>query len=164
VASLGRLLTGRVDRSVSLRLAESRSLLARLRTSGWPSRLFGHGLGATFDAGRGTGDSTNYVHNFYLFLLFKLGLVGTVLVLAAFALWCRYLLVALLARRAGTPARVRLAAALAAWLAYLLWSVSSPEILDFRIAPLWGLLLAAAVADSSVPSIPPSVDLPDGAS
>lgn len=36
------------------------------------------------------------------------------------------------------------AAAAAAWIGYLTWALTSPEIIDFRIAPLLGALCAAA--------------------
>lgn len=131
-----------VDRSVSLRLEESKAILGRIRHASPGALLFGHGLGASF-VHPGTGEPTNYVHDFYLFLLFKTGLVGTVLVLGALWAWLTFCWRAMRRAAPGTPERSFLAASLAAWCGYLVWSVSSPEILDFRIAPLWGLLLAA---------------------
>ena len=48
------------------------------------------------------------------------------------------------ARCGPGPTRSFLAAATSAWIGYSVWSVTSPEILDFSMAPLWGLLVAAA--------------------
>jgi hypothetical protein len=36
----------------------------------------------------------------------------------------------------------------AAWVGYLAWGIVAPELADFRIAPLWGLAIAAAAAES----------------
>ncbi len=135
--------------SVRFRIAESRRLITDLQSSGFSQLLLGHGLGATVHV---DGEEKNYIHNFYLFLLFKLGWIGTLLVAASLYLWLRALFRGIAGSRAHSnhsalqrntsPERRFCAAALAAWFAYLLWSFSSPEILDFRLAPLWGLLLA----------------------
>lgn len=146
------------DPSVRLRLAESRTLLGILSAETRTTQALGHGLGATFVlhrplAGDGA-EPRNYIHNFYVFLLFKLGWVGALAVLAALVLWtgqawhaCRRA-----PRGEARPqaearpqdeARYFLAAAAAAWPAYAVLAVSSPEILNFRVAPLLGLLLAA---------------------
>lgn len=121
-------------RTLSFRAAESRRLLELWRESSWTRRLLGHGLGAEFTL---DGERLHYVHNFYLFALYKLGLLGSLLALGGGALWTAS---ALLASRCRSAASAFAAAAAAAWLAYWLWSVSSPEILNFRLAPLWGLL------------------------
>lgn len=142
---------GPEDTSLNLRYRESRELVRLFAGASWPRRIFGHGLGATYqlevmgrDAqGKPTPNTRpNYIHNFYLFLLFKLGLVGAALVLTALGLW---ILAAMSAVRRLTPGFQRsfAAAAAAAFVAYSIWSVASPQILDFRMAPLWGLLLAA---------------------
>lgn len=146
--------SGTMRRSASFRLEESRALLTRFVRASPARKLFGHGLGASYSLARFAGEAPSprldtrdlhYVHNFYLFLLFKLGLVGTLAVLAAFAAWLSWLLAA---TRAAAPGRSRalLAALFAAWLAYAAWSVVSPEILNFRLAPIWGLTLALGAA------------------
>lgn len=141
------------DRSLDLRQRETARLLQLFVQAGWPARTFGHGLGAKFPleawgrdaAGRPVADPRpNYIHNFYAFLLFKLGLLGGGLVLAALVLWLAAAWGAARARPAGF-ARALAAATAAALAAYAIWSVASPEILNFRVAPLWGLLLAALV-------------------
>jgi hypothetical protein len=145
--------------SLDSRLRESRRLLELFGDGNRLQQLFGRGLGAVYrfdtfgydDLGRRRPvGEVNYIHNFYLFLLFKLGLVGAVLVLAALAIWGA---TAVKAARALPPGLARsLAAAVAAgWLAYCLWSASSAAILEFRIAPLWGFLLAALAVDTAAP-------------
>jgi hypothetical protein len=119
--------------------------------SSWTARLLGHGLGARFDFTAAGYDrqgqvvrfeNPNYIHNFYVFLLFKLGIVGLVLVGAALLLWTLVPAKAALRFPAGDPRRIFLAASAAAWFGYSVWSLAAPEILDFRLAPLWGFLLA----------------------
>ncbi|MCB1036280.1 MAG: hypothetical protein KDD47_20820, partial [Acidobacteria bacterium] len=133
--------------SVEFRLAESRELWSRFRTADLAHKLFGHGLGATF---RVAGQELHYIHNFYAFLLFKLGLVGGLMLLAGVVVWVRALL-----RRRGSPEGGMEAAALAAiWLSYLVWALVSPEILDFRLAPLFGLLLACLPSSSALSPAP----------
>lgn len=132
------------DRSVSMRLEEVGILVRRLREAPVSALVLGHGLGATFEQERAGGE-TNYVHNFFLFLLFKLGVVGTAAVLISILGWVVFTAAALTGTTLGSSRRRFLAAALASWIAYLLWSASSPEILNFRTAPLWGLLLSATV-------------------
>jgi hypothetical protein len=145
------------DVSVADRLAETRVVLADFRAAPWRRRILGYGLGATFHpagatppaAARGHGEEQNYLHNFYAFLLFKLGLAGTLAVASALALW----LAGTLGWTRRAPAGRRrhfLAAAAAAWLGYLALGVSSPEILNFRLAPLLGLLLAASLGAAGV--------------
>jgi hypothetical protein len=150
-------LTGRgaaaEDPAIAFRWTEASRLLEAIGSGSWHEWLVGRGLGATIHLGvhgfddRGNrvwyGD-TNYLHNFYLFLVYKLGLVGTVLVLLALGLWIAWTLRQALAEQ-DPRRRGFLAAAATAWLAYCVWSLTSPEILDFRMAPLWGLLLAASV-------------------
>lgn len=140
-----------VGAALRVRLRESRRLWDLFRHAAWGRKLSGHGLGATYafdgpgrdERGRLTADAQpNYIHNFYLFLLYKLGLLGTGLVVVALVLW----LTAAVAATRRLPyglSRAFAAAAAAGLAAYSLWSLSSPEILDFRVAPLWGLLLAA---------------------
>ncbi|HEX2254223.1 MAG TPA: hypothetical protein VHQ65_13210 [Thermoanaerobaculia bacterium] len=137
------------DVSLSLRYAESRVLVRRLRDARPGELLWGQGLGATFrpeppEAGPGAGtaaEPVNYIHNFYLFLPFKLGAAGGLAVLTALALFAGVPLIRL--RRAAPDERVFLAVAFTAWTAYAVWAVACPLIIDFRMAPLWGLLVAA---------------------
>jgi hypothetical protein len=143
------------DRSISFRFAEARELSRRLRRAPLLRQLFGHGLGATFrlpdtePAAKRTGprgSPQNYIHNYYLFLLFKLGWLGTALMLSALGLWswhtfrCAW-------KAAPGPRREFLAAASVSWVAYLLLGLSMPTFLDFRLTPIWGLLLAAIAGD-----------------
>lgn len=117
----------------------------------WPRVLVGQGLGAVFffenvgwdDQGRRIWlQQANYIHNFYVFLGFKLGLAGLA------ALGGLLLVSGWIAARAWKlrrrPESWFLAAAASSWIAYLLWSFTSPEILNFRMAPLWGAVVAAA--------------------
>ena len=128
---------------------ETRALLHRVERAHGGALLLGHGLGAVYRVpppGNGVappGHPVSYVHNFYLFLLFKLGLVGTVLVIASLALFTTSPLLRLL-RGAGTGSRPILAVALATWVGYAVWSAACPMILDFHVAPLLGLVVAAA--------------------
>ncbi len=136
------------DPTTMYRIAESRAVIDELARSSWPRRLIGAGLGASFPHRNRSFDSngrpimverSNYVHNFYLFLSYKLGAVG-LLVLLALALfvvdaW-------FLARRSG-PNGWYGAGAISVWVGYSLWGLSSPEIVDFRCAPLLGSMIAA---------------------
>ena len=139
------------DASIAFRLREASAVLAATRPGSWPSWVFGHGLGATFAFNtlgydnRGNivrYDRPNYIHNFYLFLLFKLGLLGTLEVLAALTLFVCVTVRGARAWPPGAPDRYFLAAAAAAWITYIAWSAAAPEILDFRFAPFWGVLIA----------------------
>jgi O-antigen ligase len=139
------------DASIAFRLREASAVMAATRSGSWSSWVFGHGLGATFEFktlgydNRGNivrYDRPNYIHNFYLFLLFKLGLLGTLEVLTALTLFVCATVKGAKAWPPGNPDRFFLAAVAAAWITYITWSVAAPEILDFRFAPLWGVLVA----------------------
>lgn len=132
------------------RIQEWQSIHEEWRRSSWQRILVGHGLGAVFsfknvgwdDRGRRISlPEASYTHNFYVFLGFKLGLAGLA------GLCGLLILVGWTARRAWMVRNRSdcwfAAAAAAAWVAYLLWSVTSPEILSFRMAPLWGVVVAA---------------------
>lgn len=140
------------DATLGFRWHESKKIVEELGRGSWVDRLFGRGLGATirldvegFD-NRGNWiyyDEVNYIHNWYLFLLYKLGITGSVLVLGALIGWIVWTVRSI--GRADDPEdRAFLAAAAGAWIVYSVWSLTSPEILDFRMAPLWGWLLATA--------------------
>ncbi len=151
-SALRSLRSPRADDTMRYRLAESAALLETWRQAGMFRRVVGHGLGAVirFDnpswaAGgeRVVEDEANYLHNAYLFLLYKLGLVG---VLAGLA-WL--VMVGIYLRRAVEGVRDwRSGAAGLAWAGYWIWAVTSPEIIDFRMAPLLGALTAAVVVPS----------------
>ncbi len=156
--------TGRVDGDATLgfRWYESTKIVEALVGGSWVDRLFGRGLGATirldidgFD-NRGHWihyDDVNYIHNWYLFLLFKLGIVGSILVLGALVGWIAWI-VRSFGRAADSKDRAFLVAAAAAWIVYAVWSLTSPEILDFRMAPLWGWLLAVTSGGLNNPGDP----------
>ncbi|NWG00186.1 MAG: hypothetical protein HXY19_04525 [Thermoanaerobaculaceae bacterium] len=139
------------DENAAFRLQESLAVWRQFWQSPVDAKIFGHGLGARYDfrawGWSDTGrrvfvDRPNYIHNFYAFLLLKTGFVGSAAVLAALGLWFEALRRA--ARRASEPTSRWLATAvLVGLVAYSVWSLVCPEILDFRIAPLWGLLLGA---------------------
>ncbi len=152
VTALG---TGSLDRDSTLgfRWHESRKIIKAVKASSWDKRLFGHGLGASvrldmdgFD-NRGHwihyGD-VNYIHNWYLFLVYKLGIVGSILILGVLIAWILWT-IQVLRGTSDAEARAFLTAAAASWIVYAIWSLTSPEILDFRMAPLWGWLLSASV-------------------
>lgn len=140
------------DATLGFRWHESKKIIEELGGGSWVDRFFGRGLGATirldiegFD-NRGNWiyyDEVNYIHNWYLFLLYKLGIVGLILVLGALIGWIVWT-VRSIGRADDPEGRAFLVAAAGAWIAYSVWSLTSPEILDFRMAPLWGWLLAVA--------------------
>ena len=129
------------DPSVVGRIAETREVLGRFAVASPAVKIFGRGLGAQFTPPDEPGVTINYIHNYYAFFLFKTGIVGTVLGLGALGVFVAF--TAARARRAVAAGEAALLwAAVAAWIGYLAWSNVCPEILDFRVAPLWGLLLA----------------------
>ncbi len=140
------------DPSLGFRFYESRRAIEEIWSGSWTEILTGHGLGATlhldvdgFD-NRGNWihyDEVNYLHNWYLFLLFKLGIAGAILVLGAIAAWILWTM-RQIGRATDPDARAFLTAAATAWIVYAVWSLTSPEILDFRMAPLWGWLLSTS--------------------
>ncbi len=140
------------DRNLAYRARELEAIRARWHLASVARKLVGHGLGATFEFPNSSWDDegrrttvpiASYIHNFYVFLAFKLGLAGAAALAGLLAIlgWaCRDVG----RRHAGErwPAVV-LAVGLAT---YLLWSVASPEIYDFRVAPLWGMLITLAAS------------------
>jgi hypothetical protein len=141
------------DASLAFRFKESKAALTGFLGSSWPARLLGHGLGARvefsamgYDGGGRVArfENPNYLHNFYVFLLFKLGIVGLAAVGTVLVSWIVVPGVAALRLAPGDPSRIMLAAISAVWLGYAVWSLAAPEIVDFRVAPFWGFLLAAA--------------------
>ena len=141
------------DPTLWFRFKEAAAVVHAIGAESWARRLVGAGLGATVALDtKGYNNSgqvvqfgeTNYLHNYYLFLAYKLGMLGTLLVLAALAA------VVVAAVRGGSrfagglPERLFLSAVAGSWVAYAFMSLAAPEILDFRMAPLWGLLFAVA--------------------
>jgi len=138
------------DGGVSYRLLELRSVLSAWRQASVPRLLAGQGLGARFAFDNYTWtregrqvktQKASYIHNFYLFLAFKLGVAG-IAALAGLVLITSWLFSVSIPATSGRGGRWFVVAAAAAWVAYLAWSVTSPEIYDFRLAPLWGALFA----------------------
>ena len=140
------------DASLAFRFKESQALLAEMRSSTVAELLLGHGLGATFrldtDGYDNRGNvvpfgATNYVHNLYLFLPFKLGIAGTALFLAAVALWLCESVRAALAFAPSSPERLFAAGAAAVWTAFAVMGLAAPHLIAPGKAPLLGFLLAA---------------------
>ena len=140
------------DSSLAFRLKEARAIVAEMRSGSAAELLLGHGLGATFRlatagySNRGTVvqfGATNFIHNLYLFLLFKLGVLGTALFLAALALWTVDCARAALTFAPSTPERLFAAGAAAVWVSYAVMGLAAPHLVTYAQAPLLGLLLAA---------------------
>lgn len=141
------------DENAAFRLKETLAVWRQFTAASPATVLFGHGLGARYQFGAwgwsDTGqrvfvDQPNYIHNFYAFLLFKTGVVGTAAVMSALILWLAALRRA--QQTATAPRERHLAAAgFAALAAYAVWSLVCPEILDFRVAPLWGFVLGSSL-------------------
>ena len=144
--------------SLRYRIAESRTLLTSFAGASWSRRLLGSGLGARFELHEvgfsATGvpmriHNPNYIHNFYAYLLYKLGLLGSAL--AAGAIGCWLVTPRLEIRRTRATSAVHLPiAALAIWITYLVWAVLSPELIDFRVAPLIGMMVAVTSSNTAV--------------
>ncbi len=141
------------DPSIAYRTTETEFLVGAFAAARPITKLLGRGLGYSYLSKKlGLDDNgspaamhaTNYVHNFYLFLPVKLGVVGSFAVLAALGLWTTWSVRA--ARGCHSePQRTFVIAASAIWIAAAVWNAASPEFIDFHLAPLWGLLLAASV-------------------
>ena len=140
------------DANLLYRSNEAAAVMQRWQEASPVGVLLGAGLGATFAFSNasydGRGDriflpTANYIHDLYLFLAFKLGLAGFAALagLAAFVLWSA----AHALQRAGpSDDRWVLAATAVVFGAYLVWGVTSPELIDFRVAPLLGAIFAAS--------------------
>ena len=159
------------DDNVAFRILESEALLNHFASSSAVEKVVGHGLGARFvlrtlmwdSFGRRVWvEAPNYIHNFYAFLLYKTGLLGSAATLAALMLW----MLALRRMRMATTDREERAlwvAAVPALAAYAVWSLVCPELLNFRMAPIWGFLLGccgAANAATEGVSIPAEAEHP----
>lgn len=158
------------DRTLRYRWREWQAIRARWGEAG-PARLaVGQGLGATFNFRNGSFDEqgrrvmlpiASYIHDYYVFLAFKLGLAGLA-ALAGIGLLVGWTLVRAVQQRAVSNADWLAPAAAAVWLAYLVWGLTSPEILDFRVAPVLGALLAATLRHQSGNPAAPALSRPDG--
>lgn len=156
--------------TIQFRWLESLAVLRQFHSSSLLEKIFGHGLGAMlpldtygFD-NRGHWihySAVNYIHNFYLFLLYKLGILGLIAICAALLCWMAHLFLPL-RRGLAEPTRSFVLASLVAWLGVTVWSLAAPEILDFRLAPLWGLLIGVAAVSRSN-RLPGAVDGEGGA-
>jgi hypothetical protein len=149
------------DASIAFRLREMRAIAGELRRSDVALLVFGHGLGATFPINTLGYDSRgqirqfsqpNYIHNFFFFLPFKLGAVGTGAVLGALAIWVLAAVGGARLHAAGGADRHFFAAAAASWITYTVWSAAAPEILDFRMAAIWGMVAATVATAKLRPS------------
>lgn len=130
--------------SMRERFAETRALLEGIRRS----PVVGHGLGATvsyMSPLRGHVMTRTYAHNAYLFIWFKLGLVGLVSFLVFYV---RGILATLAALRVVSDqnARALLAAGAALLLAFLPLSVTSPQYYGKSSALVIVLILGFAQA------------------
>ena len=141
------------EKSLAYRAREMNVLLVTFSGAKPVAKILGHGLGFTFvskdvgldDKGNlAPTRTTNYIHNFYLVLLVKLGLVGTAVMLGVLALWIVWSVHEARASR-REPEKTFLIAASTVWIAAAVWNLACPELIDFRMAPLWGLLIAASV-------------------
>jgi len=140
-----------IDGGLSYRLRELGSVLSEWRRASPLRVIMGQGLGAMFefenytwtpDGRQVTVPEASYIHNFYLFLGFKLGIAGAAALggLLLLASW----IVGRVLRGRDRGGLIWLPAGVgAAWGAYLAWGVTSPEIYNFRVAPIWGTVLAA---------------------
>jgi hypothetical protein len=148
VANLVGIDATRGDRSSLARYHEARAVIQEMRSSSRLELAFGHGLGAVLSLSEGYGRDpvtgaptitrdTNYLHNFYLFLIFKLGVIGSIAVLGSVALLGLHL--AFLVGASSGELKSFAGVMLVVWLMYLTWAAVAPEIIDFRIAPLLGL-------------------------
>jgi hypothetical protein len=152
-ATVTALTTPAADPTLRYRWREWQAIRARWGEAGLGRLLAGQGLGATFNFRNGSFDdrgrrimlpTASYIHNYYVFLAFKLGLTGFV-ALAGIGLLVGWTLARGVRERAVANADWLAAAAAAVWFAYLTWDLTSPEILDFRAVPLLGALLAATL-------------------
>jgi O-antigen ligase len=130
--------------SVQERVAEARSVLALIPGS----PIFGHGLGARVSYTSPVdhrGITTIYTHNAYLYILYKLGIVG----LGAFAaFYVRALRRTWRSLRdsGGGVSKIAMMAGLALLLAFLPLSLTSPQYYDKSSALIIALILGAAEA------------------
>jgi len=143
------------DANLLYRSDETAAVMQRWREASSGRVLFGAGLGATFPFPNASYDErgnliylpiANYIHNLYLFLCFKLGLAGLV-ALAGLVGFVYRTAADMFERASPAGSRSLSAAAVVVLGAYLVWGVTSPELIDFRVAPLLGAIFAASQVD-----------------
>ncbi|HYB24917.1 MAG TPA: hypothetical protein VED41_14030 [Solirubrobacteraceae bacterium] len=134
--------------SIDYRLEETAAVLRQFRSSRWFEMAFGLGLGARIHLGAFAvpyfdSESASYLHDFYLFALIKLGVIGLALVVGVLVGWTRW---AWRAARTSAPGRERsfMAAVAGVWIGSAVWSVMTPTLISVPVTPLLGLLLAAS--------------------
>ena len=119
-------------------------------------RISGQGLGAVIEFPNSSWDNhghrivvpvASYLHNFYVFLGFKLGIAGLAALAGLLLVAGWSLSSAWVVRSHGGSALA--SAAAACWCAYLAWAVTSPEIINANTATFLGALVAASVADAA---------------
>jgi hypothetical protein len=137
--------------SLAMRRTETNTVMRAFRESPAWRKLVGHGLGSVYERPeKGRGDSqrttaTNYIHNFYGFLVFKLGVVGSILVAVALITWIAVPVWGSQHLEVQNE-RALLAAFAAGWLLYVVWGPICPEIIDFRNAAILGLVVASTAS------------------
>lgn len=141
--------TGRPLPSLDYRLRETSRVIEVFRKAPIGSRLFGRGLGARLPFSGPGYDATgrlvevtdpNYLHNFYAFLMYKLGIVGSFLVATSISIWL-WCAVRQLCNSRNQGSIHLLSAVIACWCGYLAWAIVSPELIDFRVSPVLGMTL-----------------------
>ena len=148
IASSG---TAMADVSVTNRLAESRSVLAMVVDS----PIVGHGIGVSFPHFNIITRTTQilmYVHNAYVYLLLKVGIIGLVIFMGYFGLAIRD---GVRLSRAASVSPLRLAmvrAALGMFLGYVFVATNSGILQDKQV--LLVMILGTAVIASSVKECP----------
>jgi hypothetical protein len=155
VATLSNVVTDPAsDGTVGYRLRELHGVLSRWSQAGALRLAIGQGLGAQFpfvntvwadDGQPASAPVASYIHNVYVFFAFKLGVAGLA-ALGALLIVAGSALREALGDAGHGVERWPLAAAVAIWAAYLMWGITSPEIIDFRVAPLLGAVAAATGA------------------
>jgi len=135
--------------SIDYRIKEARAVAREFRSSRWYEMLAGRGLGARIHLGEFAvlhfgSEWVSYLHNFYLFALIKLGLVGFALTVGSLAAWTAW---TWRQARTSAPGRERsfLAAMAGVWIASAVWGTMVPQFSAVHGAPLLGLLLAGSV-------------------
>jgi len=140
------------DASLAFRVKEARAVMRALREGSAAELLLGRGLGATYRVDTVAFDDrgavvpfgeVNFLHNYYLFLLLKLGLAGAAAHLAALVLWTVAAVRGALAAPRGGFDRPFAAGAAAIWVSYAVMGIAAPHLATFRLAPIFGLLAAA---------------------
>lgn len=150
------------DNSLQYRIVESRHVLHEIGTKPW----IGSGLGATIFWGRPwvnvPPETFTFSHNGYLWLIWKMGILGALL------LWVP--LARAIFSRSRPPDDERLLSAMrhgcqGSLLALIVVNVTFPAFSQIGITPTMGLLMAVALASRTGPSSPAAGRSdPDGAS